>query len=445
MRYTLFIVLAACQGPAASARFVAQPADFAIEDTTVIDVMMGREVPHQTVVVRGDRIVAVEETSSVELPPGVVRIDGRNRYLLPGLTDMHVHLNREHDLELLLAAGVTSVRNMAGDTRHLEWRAQIKAGQRVGPTIVTAGQVLDGDPPYYPYERVVLTPAEGERAVEDTVRDGYDFVKVCDHLTVDVYDAIVAAAARAHIQVIGHAPMRVPLEHVLASGQRTIEHLTGYVRASLKPSTQFATGLDAEAYGRAIDAAIDPGKLASLAQATARARTWNCPTLAVHDREQRMDDLDAIARDTPWSDAVEPQVLENWAKRKHTPDEARGVRAEYAIRERVVRALVAAGAPLLVGTDAGNPYVIPGPSMHREIELLVAAGVPRAQVLRAATADAATALGLDAGVIAPGRRADLVLADADPLAGPIPIPPAGEYHGGKWRDRAALVGLKAHR
>ena len=435
------IVLVACQA-AAPVHFVAQPADLAIVDTTVIDVMVGREVPHQTIVVRGDRIVAVDAAGEIELPPGVVRVDGRGRYLMPGLFDMHVHLNREHDLGLLLAAGVTSVRNMAGDARHLEWRAQIAAGKRAGPTIRTAGQVLDGNPPYYPYERIVTTAAEGERAVEDTVRDGYDFVKLCDHLTVDAYDAIVAAAARAHIQVIGHAPMKVPLEHVLASGQRTIEHLTGYVRASLRPGTQFAPNLDPEAFGRAIDAAVDPQRLAALAQATARARTANCATLAVHDREQRMDDLEAIARDTPWSDFVEPEVKANWAQRRNTPEQARGVRAEYAIRERIVRALATAGAPLLVGSDAGNPYVIPGPSLHREIELLVAAGVDRTRVLRAATADAATALGLDAGVIAVGRRADLVLATASPLAGPIAIPPVGVYHGGTWRDHAALVALR---
>ncbi len=443
-----FVLLAACGGALPKTpTFVAQAGDIAIVHAHVVPMDRDGVLADHAVVVRGDRIVAVAPSDAVELPATARRIDAAGGYVLPGLADMHVHAFTPEEMTMFVAAGVTLVRNMAGIPLILELRRKIVAGEIVGPTIVTASHILDGDPPIWPMSAVVKTAAEADGVVAAQRAEGYDFLKVYARLTLEAYDAIVAAAAKHGMTFVGHVPRAVTLLHALESGQRSIEHLDGYLYAMLKdgsdpPRNQFLV----QRIAWLVDHA-DEAKLPALVAATVKSGVWNCPTLIVNYNIAELDDAPALAGRTRWLEYVDREIVDAWDPKQDF--RFKGVAAEdYArlrranpIHDRLLKAIADAGGKLLVGTDAGNPYVVVGAALHQEIELMVHAGVPRATVLRAATAGAAEFFGQAGqfGVVAPGARADLILADTSPLAGPIAIPPVGVMLRGKWLDRAALA------
>ena len=379
-------------------------------------------LPHQTVLVDGQRIVAVGPTATTAVPAGARRIDGIGKFLIPGLIDMHVHFNDEHDALLFVANGVTTVRNMWGNPKHLEWREKARANDPawLGPAIYTAGPILDGKPPVWPGSQVIETAEAAEAEVAAEKKAGYDFVKVYDGLPLAAYDALVAAAKRANLRVVGHIPRDAGLEHALASGQATIEHLTGYDVAAQSEKSRAASLHGIE---RRIEIAAnsDPGKIPDLVAKTLRAGTANCPTLVVLARFAALDHPEVLAA-RPETRYVSPTLLASWDPKqdfrlKDAPPAMFAVlRSGLGFRDKLVKALVDAGAPVFAGTDTPNPFVVPGFAMHEELALLVHAGLTPYQALRAATAAPATWLGArDLGIVAPGARADLVLLDADPL------------------------------
>ena len=377
---------------------------------------------HQTVLVRGDSIVAVG--ANVTVPVDAQRIDGHGKVLIPGLHDMHVHLDGTRGmLALFVAHGVTTVRNMAGSPRTIALRERVAKGDLLGPTIKTAGPFVDGPRPRWESSDVVATPADAERVIAEQAATGYDFVKVYNGLSPEAYDAVVAAARAHGLRVAGHVPFAVPLAHVLAMGQDSIEHLTGYAEAiersdsPVRHAKRSATTL----IQRWLYA--DPAKLSDVAAATARSGTWNVPTLvtaAVYDELWRgqtptADDLDTVSPDwrARWDPKHSPKHLAAAVKAVATKSGDRSLQGELG----VVKELVAAGAPLLAGTDTPNPYVVPGASLHQELALFVAAGLSPYAALRTATIDAADFLkDPRGGRITAGARADLVLLDADPFA-----------------------------
>ena len=195
--------------------------EIAIVDVTVIpmeDRDRDRELPHETVVVRGDRIVAMGPVGETKVSANARRIDGAGRYLIPGLIDMHVHLDRA-SLPLYVANGVTSVRNMSGRPRDLIWRDRIAKGELFGPTIFTTGPMVDGSPPSWNGSVSLVSPSDAEAEVAREQRVGYDFVKILQTLPRETYDAVVQAAHRHGMRVFGHVPTPVPLEHALAERQ----------------------------------------------------------------------------------------------------------------------------------------------------------------------------------------------------------------------------------
>src|SRR5262245_24553160 len=159
------LLLAACSPAAPTASPTVESGALAFVHVTVIPLDSERLLADQTVVVRDDRIIAVGPSASTKTPAGAQVIDGRGKYLMPGLADMHAHLAREEDLLLYLARGVTTVRNMWGAPLHLEWRERIKSGHMIGPTIVTSGPIVDGDPPAHDGSLIVRTAEEADRAV----------------------------------------------------------------------------------------------------------------------------------------------------------------------------------------------------------------------------------------------------------------------------------------
>jgi imidazolonepropionase-like amidohydrolase len=343
------------------------------EDVAVVDMTTDRIAEHRTVVIAAGRVEAIGDASTPR-PAGAVVVQGRGRYLLPGLIDMHVHV-RAAELPAYLAAGITTVRNMWGWPGLASVIAQVERGEIAGPRIISASQGLDGEPVQWPATRVVLTPDQGVAAVREQVQAGWRFLKVYTNLSRESYAAIMDEAAAGGIRVVGHVPFAVPIEEALARGQRSIEHLTGYDRR-VSRSGRAGTWAWADA---------DPSRYRGLAEATQRAGVWNCPTLAIYVALSRRDspaDLDLITQQ----------------------------------RRRFVGELHRAGALLLAGSDAGIGIVAPGESLHDELAELVASGLSPYQALRAATVDAAAFLGIEQlGTIAVGAPADVLLVAENPL------------------------------
>jgi len=398
-------------------------ATVAFVDITVVPMDSNHELAHQTVLVDGDKVVAIGATAATPVPAGATAIASAGKWLVPGLVDMHVHFNEERDGALYVANGITTVRNMWGGPPQLEWRAKAKAHDPsyFGPSIYTAGPIVDGDPPVWPGSTVVHDAKEAFAAVDEQKRAGYDFVKVYDGVPLDAYDAIAAETKKQGLRFAGHMPAAVTLEHAFAAGQASIEHLTGYLLEAQDATSKAATlkGLD-----RRLELAKhrDASKLPALAKLTAGAKVANCPTLTVLSRFGELDHPEALMA-RPENKFVSPATLDRWDP-KHdfrtahmTPETFAAMRDGDAFRQQLVKALVDAGAPILAGTDTPNPFVVPGFSLHEELGRLVAAGLTPYQALQAATANAADWIGdRSIGRIAVGARADLVVLDADPLA-----------------------------
>lgn len=437
----LIIILAACLA-AAPAGAAGPPTAVLFRNVTVVPMDRERVVPGQDVLVRGGVVDSAGRTGSLEVPQDAQVVDGDGRYLAPGLADMHVHLFSEKELPLYLARGVTTVRNMWGWSLHLEMRERIEAGDLAGPTIHTTGPLVDGDPPRLRGSAVAATAADAERIVAEQVRKGFDAIKPYDRLSPQAYGGLILAARRYGVPVAGHVPSAVGIHLVLAAGQRTLEHLDGFPEAAALEGTE-EPGWASE---------LSPDRLSSLARDVRGAGAWVTPTLIVLERgEMSAGESEAfLARPEV---ALLPGTLKRFCCREAAdpaddlPAGERSLRSSH--RKAVVAALHRAGVPLLLGTDTGNRYLLPGYSLHEEIRLLMEAGLTAYEVLEAGTREAAAALGelAEAGTIEPGKRADLILVADNPLERPATLAePLGVMVRGRWRaaeDLRALVAAGA--
>jgi imidazolonepropionase-like amidohydrolase len=381
-------------------------------------VPMDREqvLENWTVIVADGRIRELGPAEDVAIPEGATVIDGRGKYLMPGLADMHAHTWEEEDFPLLLANGVTTIRNMFGGRIHLEWKKRIAAGELDSPTIYTAGPIIDGNPPIWPGPGVE-DAAQARRVVAGQHAAGYDFLKVYARLSREAYDAILEEAKARKMSVSGHVPDAVGLAVALRSGIKSIEHLSGYEILARKEG-----GPGEEASW----ARLDQSQLEGVAKETAKSGAWNCPTLVLFQHRvapgesEFLDKL--LAR--PEMRYVSPEVVHSWHPEnnylKHsTPARAASSREKGDVmRKKLVTALHDAGARLLLGTDYGNPFIVPGFSIHLELRNFVDAGLSPFEAIRAGTSGAAEFMNAETefGTVAPGRRADLILLEGNPLA-----------------------------
>jgi len=426
---TLFIILIViCLSAQDTRNKQSAPNDalFAFVGVNVVPMDSERVIRDQTVVVRKGRIAAVGATKSVRVPKGAIRIDGRGRYLMPGLADMHVHLeyfDRDAQLLLFLANGVTTVRSMDGRPNILSWRKRIADGSLLGPTIFTAGAILEGKPPLRDDNRVVETPAQAAAAVEEQKRAGYDFVKVYHTLSRETYEAIITAAKKQGLPVAGHVPRSVGLQGALAARQESIEHLDGYldeIEADDSPLRNQRSWLK-----RYFAVKIDGDKIRGTVAATRQAGAWNVPTLV-----ERQKSALPLERVRAWAQRSEmrylpPETADFWNQanerntRRMSPEDFEHLVEGERVRKHLVKSLYEGGARLLIGTDTPNPFVIPGFSLYEELQNFVDAGLTPYQALKAGTRDAAEFMGAldETGTISVGKRADLILLESNPLEG----------------------------
>lgn len=398
----------------------------AVTHVSVVDVERGRTFPDHTILVRDGRIVEVGPSRGVPIPRDARVIEGRGRYVVPGLWDMHVHTvggSSERMLPVYVAYGVTGVRDMGSDLDVLRReRDRIRRGESVGPRIVMAGPILDGPlgvpmPAAHRRWRIELTDSVRARHVVDSLaRAGADFIKVHERLSAPVYRAIVDQARRARLPFAGHVPTEVGPLAVVAAGQRSVEHL---VNVPIPCTAAESLALRARTPIEAIFGRCSSADLAPLYRRFVDSRVPNTPTLVVQQAIALRPDEhpgDPGTRHTPAPVRELMHEAGPFSGPLPPDDVRRRMRTVFEKRVRQVGAMHRAGVPLLVGTDA--PGVAPGWSAHEELRLLVRAGLRPAEALRAATLEPARWIGAtdSLGAIARGRRADLVLLDADPLA-----------------------------
>lgn len=423
----VWLVLAAVLLPAATAG--AQDA-IVLQDVSVLDVEAGTVLPDRTVIVEGAEIAWIGPAGEAPVPEGATVIDGTGRFLLPGLADMHVHMDAS-DVRLFLANGVTTVREMNGSPSHVALRDSIADGRVLGPRMLVASPLLAGVEQRWRHELVPDAEA-ARRAAREAEERGYDFLKVYDGLGAPAYAALVEEAGDLGLPLVGHIPEDVGLEGVLAAGQRSLEHVEQIAYAT-------------------VGHAPDPRRIPEIAARIADGDAWVVPTLAAQRILTRARTSEYNERlSAPETAYVDPGILEWWASLAAPagapdppPDDPRRRRSEafYDFQRDLVGALHRAGVRLLVGTDTPNPLLVPGFSIHLELAAMVDAGIPPMDVLRAATRDAARFVGEEGrwGVVAAGAAADLVLVDRNPLDGLDALrTPIGVMVRGTWLDREAL-------
>ncbi len=398
------------------------PADSVVAFVGVTVIPMDRErlLRGQTVVVRGGRIVAMGPSGRVKVPPGGRKVDGRGKFLMPGLAEMHAHIPGgetpdsvvERTLFLYVSRGVTTIRGMLGHPRHIDLRARAARGELLSPTIYTSGPSLNGNS--------VPTPGAAARIVGEQKAAGYDFLKIHPGIDGEVFDTLAATAQRLGIPFAGHVPLEVGLERALESRYATIDHLDGYVEAMVRRGAP-VTSAESQFFGLNLGDHLDDSKLPALVEATREAQVWNVPTQVLMENLVPGESVEALAR-RPEMRYVSGETLSKWAETKNSLLEETGSTPESArrvmdLRRRLIKALHAGGAGLLLGSDAPQIYNVPGFSTHRELQSLVAAGLTPYQALETGTRNVATFFGTlkKTGTIQVGKRADLILLDANPL------------------------------
>lgn len=365
-------------------------------NVTVISMTTPVPSPMRTVVIRDGRIAQIDAAGRVRIPAGSHVIDGRGRYLMPGLVDAHVHLHRETDMLLYLANGVTTIRNMKGEPKHLVWRERLRDGRMFGPNLLTAGPFIEG----------VFSAADAEAIAREQAESGYDFLKVHGDMSLTAYRRLIAVAHSLDIPVVGHLPRNLPFDSVLAMPQSSIDHAEEYIY------TFFANRVG------------DTARLREAADRTRAAGVAVTPTLVAYEQIGRqLDSLGVLlrqpeARFLPSIERLRWQAENNYYSRNIPATAARGFRASFRYQMALTAALQRAGVRLMLGTDAGGPEtVIPGISAIRELELLVLSGLTPYQALRTATSNPAAVWHQESefGTLVVGARADLLLLDANPL------------------------------
>jgi imidazolonepropionase-like amidohydrolase len=428
---------------------------FAFVGADVVDMETGRTLKSQSVIVRGARIDAVGSSVDMMIPADALRIDATGKTLVPGFADMHVHIaphaagkdfdeaeafrRAEEFLLVFLTSGITTVRNMAGTPLHLKLRDSVAKAATIGPRILSCGPILETRftfPEIAEFGTLVTTPDEGRAAVRAQKAAGFDFIKVYNDLEPEIYDAIMETARAIGIPVVGHVAFQKGLDGALAAKQDSIEHFRSYdfaadTRTGDVPWERY------EGWRH-----TTPQRIAELAERTAAAGVWNAPTLVIDhairaDREmvKPLEPLPEIFPEWLKADLEDSDItpLFSSAQREALYD-GRGARGA------LVKALDDIGAGLLAGSDCPGCRLVPGKSVLREMELFVESGLSPWRALRTATVNAATFLGEPGeGVIAAGKRADMVLLDANPLDDIRAIyNQAGVVTSGRWLPKTEI-------
>ena len=387
-----------------AAQRAASATTIAFTNVAVVPMDSARVLLNQTVVVRGDRIVAVGPAGRVQVPGGARRIDGRGKFLLPGLAEMHGHVpppsaapaQVTNTMFLYVAGGITTVRGMLGAPGQLQLRERTARGELIGPTLYLAGPSFNGNS--------VNTPADAERMVREQKAEGWDLLKVHPGLTRDEYDAMARTAKAVGIRFGGHVPADVGLLHAIEAGQETFDHMDGYIE-----HLNGAAG------------PLDSAALADVVRRTRAAGAWVVPTSVLWETLVGVTSLETL-RAYPELRYMPQNTVRQWMtmheNRLGSPSyDAEAGRRTAANRVALLRALHRGGVRILMGTDAPQQFSVPGFSIYRELRKMAESGMTPYEILATGTRNVGEYFQSSDkfGLIAGGHRADLLLLDANPL------------------------------
>jgi hypothetical protein len=418
---------------------------YAFTNVGIVDVASASILPAQTVLISGETILQTGPTSDISLPDGAIVLrDGG--YLMPGLAEMHAHIPPSSQgeqymqdvLMLYLSQGITTIRGMLGEPAHLDLRERVRNGEIPGPRILTSGPSFNG--------RSAPNPETGRAMVRAQAEAGYDLLKFHPGLSVETFEAVTDEARRLDMEFSGHISHAVGLERSLAAGKTTIDHLDRYMeflsgeQAASRPDPSIIY------FGYDLAYAVDPSRIEEAVARTVEAGVWNVPTNTLLENVFNPDLTIDIMQTWPGMEYMPAGTRSGWInyvtilrnQHDYDPDKAR-VFLEH--RRALTRALHEGAAGLLLGADAPQIFNPPGFSAHRELALLVDAGLSTAAALATGTINVGIYLSEETttGKIAPGFRADLITLDVNPLQIlPFHEEIAGVMASGRYHDAAAL-------
>lgn len=427
----IVLALASCSRPAAQQ----PPAAVVIERVNVIPMDRERVLPDQTVVVEDGRISAITSPGAASVPEGATRVDGRGRYLIPALAEMHAHVPggqasvpaAERVLFMYVANGIGTIRSMLGDPAHFQLRERAARGEIVAPAMYLSGPSFNG--------QTAATPQAAAARVAEQKKAGYDLLKIHPGVPRAGFDALAAAAAGEGIRFAGHVPADVGLARALEAKFWTIDHLDGYVEALAG-----AGAPPAQLFGINLVDRVDESRIPALVKATRDAGTWIVPTQILLENWYGPDTIETM-RAWPEMRFASAAEIGQWVATKqenmkaYPPDQRQRF---IALRRRLIEALHDGGVGILLGSDAPQTWNVPGFSIHRELATYVASGLSPFEALVTGTRAVAEHLGTtgSAGTVAAGKRADLVLLDGNPLEDISSTSRiAGVLIGGRWIPR----------
>ena len=437
-------------------------AQVAITHVTVIDAS-GRPHPEQAIVIEKGRIATVAAVALVKPPNQAQIIDGSGKFLIPGLWDMHVHLagvtadpawSKQVLLPLLLANGITGVRDMGGDLQILvSWRREIENGTLLGPRIIASGPWLAGGGKKTSEQFPVANSDEARSAVRELKRRGADFIKVISLPSREAFFAVADEAKRENLPYAGHLPIEISALEASNVGIHSIEHLyySAFALSCSSKEEELRKRLiergkrgEASVWNEILfeaEATYDPEKANALWGALKKNATYVTPTLASLDITAHPEDQSA---QNPLLAFVPPQLAKEWRDSLGNDELKKRAGSLWRVAAndwKLTAEMRHAGVPLLAGSDSLDPFVFPGDSLHRELAEFVRDGFTPAEALRTATLGAAEFLGRasELGSIEKGKIADLVLLDANPLEDiGNTRRVSAVIRSGKYLDRAAL-------
>jgi imidazolonepropionase-like amidohydrolase len=409
----------------------AQEPALAITHVNLIDATGSPLLTDMTVIAEGKQISQIGKSVATPLPKGAKVVDGLGKYLIPGLWDMHVHevfgawipADEKITPVLFVANGVTGVRDMGGDLETLkDWKSRIAEGKLLGPRMIISGPMLDGPVPQFPGSAPVKDAAEGRRIVDELQKNGADFIKIQSLVPRDGYFAAAEEAKKDGIVFAGHVPDKVRATEASNAGQKSVEHLTGVFEGCSTVEDELMAAPRGPGRGKFLST-YDPARAKALISLFVKNQTWQVPTLYWERGEWLIEQTsagpDPLIKYAPvaWRVRAWPMFTTGIEKDWST-DPFADREGFFQAELKMVGEMNRAGVPILAGTDtAAGVRVYPGFSLHEELELLVQAGLTPMEALQAATRNAGKYLELaDTGTIEKGKRADLVLLNANPLA-----------------------------
>jgi imidazolonepropionase-like amidohydrolase len=392
--------------------------ELVITNVNIIDLESGDLLEGRSVGIDSNRISKIYK-DGIRTSGDSEEFDAKNGYLIPGLWDMHAHYTSYNSQfsKLLLANGVTGIREMWGDMDSTNYyRSKNKQGF-YGPNIYSAGAIIDGVPPIWPGSSGVSNAEEAKAEVLRQIDEGVDFIKVYSGLSEEAFDAIADAANEQKIPFAGHVPNSTNIFHAMKKGMSSSEHVYGLLPgSSIKSDSLLQAGISAPIDPMPYVTTFNEQKFDSLCKKLAQSDMWLCPTFITQKNYSLLDNPEELQK-SPLLKYIKQDLKFGWFVIKYDAFTSAELQKALEFQLKLLGKAHKKGVKILAGTDFPNPYTIPGFHLHDELELLVSAGIDELSVLRMAPSDAATFMKktADFGTIKEGKIASLVLLSANPL------------------------------